>query len=436
MSLRLSDDDRVCIVGGGPAGSFAALHLLNRIGQLGLQLEVKIFEPRDFNRPGPGGCNRCAGILSSYLLEGLDRLDIPLPTEVIQSEVHAYTVHLEKETVRINRPDPDRRIVSIYRGGGPRLHQGDPAVSFDGFLLSQACARGAEHIPARVIAVTWEGQPVIHTASERYATDLVILATGVNNRSPLHKDFKYRPPKTAVMAQDEFLRPSEWPSDLVSAYFQKPRGLLFGALIPKWQYINISLLGRNLATDAISEFIETQGLSNSLPPLDGSLCGCSPRIAVRSAKRYFGDRWVAVGDAAVTRLYKDGIGSAYSTAERAVHASLHVGISRATFQKFYAPFCRKIERDNNYGRLLFHLWSLTQRVPFLLQAWARVIQEEESLPQNRRLHTMILWGMFTGDELYRNLFQRLVTIEALKLLFQNARRVQRKRGIDGNEKTG
>ncbi len=29
MRLKLTDGDRVCIIGGGPAGSFAALHLLH-----------------------------------------------------------------------------------------------------------------------------------------------------------------------------------------------------------------------------------------------------------------------------------------------------------------------------------------------------------------------------------------------------------------------
>ena len=46
MNLHLSDGDRVCIIGGGPAGSFAALHLLDRASRRGLRLKVLIFEPR------------------------------------------------------------------------------------------------------------------------------------------------------------------------------------------------------------------------------------------------------------------------------------------------------------------------------------------------------------------------------------------------------
>ncbi len=416
MDIRLSDGDRVGIIGGGPAGSFAALHLLKTAQQGGPKLEVMIFEPRDFRNPGPGGCNKCAGILSSRLLHGLEHLDIPLPGDVVQSEIQGYAAHLHQNVIRIDKPDPARRIVSVYRGGGPRLHQRPPMKSFDNHLLSHARARGAKHVPARVRQVTMNQRPVIHTARERYPAALIILATGINSRSPLHKEFGYQPPRTAVMAQDEFHRPEKWPSNLVGAYFRNPPGLVFGALIPKGQYINVSLLGRGLRANAIHEFIEAQGLAESMGLSSGSLCGCTPKIAIGPAKQYYGDRWVAVGDAAVTRLYKDGIGSAYSTAEAAVHTALSRGISKADFRLEYKPFCKKIARDNTYGRFLFRLWSVTQRFPPLINAWARIIQLEEHLPVHHRIYTRILWSMFTGDDPYRDLVQLLFSRESIRTI--------------------
>ena len=149
MDLRLQSGDRVCIVGGGPAGSFAALHLLKLAQAQGLSLEVLIFEPRKFSQPGPGGCNRCAGILSYRLVRGLESLGLLLPDEVIMAKLGAYSLQLDGEVVRIEQPDTRRQILSVYRGGGPRLLQDEPVPSFDGYLLSQAIALGASHVKSR-----------------------------------------------------------------------------------------------------------------------------------------------------------------------------------------------------------------------------------------------------------------------------------------------
>ena len=74
--MQLINGNRVVIVGGGPAGSFAALHLIRYARESGISLEVRILEPRDFSRPGPGGCNKCAGIVSSVLKQDLQTLGL------------------------------------------------------------------------------------------------------------------------------------------------------------------------------------------------------------------------------------------------------------------------------------------------------------------------------------------------------------------------
>ncbi len=407
--LRLEDHSRVCIIGGGPAGSFAALHLL-RLSQLNnLHLEVLIFEPRDFSRPGPAGCNRCAGVLSSRLWGNLFELGLSIPENLIQADLQSYNIHLDHQSIRLNRPDPSRRIISVYRGGGPRRVQDAPEASFDEFLLTQAVNRGAVHIPHRVREIRWEDQPVVYTTDDHYSASFLVLATGINSRSPLDAGFGYQAPKTEVMAQDEVLRPADWLSEEVNAYFKQPPGLSFGAIIPKGRYLNISLLGKGFTRNSVDEFIAAQNLTDDLQYTSASsLCGCNPRIAVGMAKHYFGDCWVAVGDAAVTRLYKDGIGSAYQTTKCAMSVAMHVGISRLIFRKHYAPVCRSISIDNSYGFLLFRMWNFVLSTPSLMEAWKGSIQREMTLPVKDRRHMRILWGMLTGDEPYRRLFYRVL----------------------------
>ena len=421
MDIPLGENNRVCIVGGGPAGSFAALHLLSQARLRGLDLEVLIFEPRDFTKPGPSGCNRCAGILSSRLIRGLDQIGLTLPSETIQAELNAYTIHLDGSVLSIDKPDPRRRIVSVYRGGGPRLAADTKIAGFDRFLLEQACAQGARHIPARVRKISWEGHPVVYTARKSYPAHLLVIATGVNSRAPLSTEFRYQPPPTEVMAQDEILLPPSWPPDQVGIFFKDPPGLVFGALIPKGRFLNISLLGRGMTIDSISSFIETQDLDTSLISADYSLCGCNPRIAVGPARNYYGQRWVSVGDAAVTRLYKDGIGSAFYTTQLAMQTAVNQGVSNAAFQNGYAPYCRRIAIDNFYGRLLFRLWAVNMRNPRLLRVWKNAVVCEADLPPDQRVHIRILWGMFTGDEPYRDLFYLTMSPQSLRGLWAGFR---------------
>jgi flavin-dependent dehydrogenase len=417
LNLQLSSNHRIGIIGGGPAGSFTALHLHQMAREMELELDVLIFEPREFEKPGPAGCNRCAGILSSRVISGLESLGVTLPEDIIQSEIDSLNLHLDGEMIRIRQPDPARRIVSVYRGGGPRLHQGAALSSFDGYLLEQACSRGSRHISQRVRHVIWDGKPVIQTSREEYQVDFLVLATGINSRAPLSHQFGYRPPSTALMAQEEIPRPGNWPNDQVNAYFNSPPGLIFGAIIPKNDYLNISLLGKDLTRDAINDFVITQDLKHDLEYDEGSsLCGCNPLIAIGPAQSYYGDRWVAVGDTAVTRLYKDGIGSAFYSAQSAMQAALKIGISKAVFKKHYAPYCQRMSWDNRYGNLLYRMWNITLNTPSLMQALVRTLRAELDSPREKQLHIRIVWGMFTGDESYRALFRLWLQPKAIRQL--------------------
>ncbi len=421
MSMQLADGDRVIIVGGGPSGCFAGLHLLEFARQKGLKLDILLFEPRDFSATGPAGCTRCAGILSSRLIYGLKSLGVTLPPEVIEAEIHAYSLHVADQVFRIEQPDPDRSIVSIYRGGGPRL--GDPANTsgFDAFLLDLARQRGVTHIKERVRNIAWAEKPVVQTRKGAYEADFLVLATGINSRVPLAAEYGYQAPKTASMAQDEFLMPPEWPSDQVNAFFGGTPGLLFGAVIPKGRYVNVSLLGEGLRLDSIHDFATEHGLADSVFSPCNSLCGCTPRIAVGSAHNYYGSRWVAVGDAAVTRLYKDGIGSAFFSSRAAMETAVSTGISHRAFARGYRPYCRQVHRDNQYGRLLFALWQFTIRTPALLRAWMQAIRLETASASEQRVHIRILWGMLTGDECYRSLFWLSLNPRALTNLGRGLR---------------
>lgn len=406
MGIRLQNGNRVCIIGGGPAGSFSAIHLLKLAQEHGLQLDVLIFEARDPAGPGRESCKGCAGILSADLVNSLTSMGIVLPPSVVQAELGAYVVHVYGQVTSIEQPNPQRHILSVYRGSGPRSHEGEPVAGLDGYLLSLACARGAKHIPARVRNVEWGDWPIVQTAHEEYTADLVVLATGVNSRPPLSPAFGYQPPATAQMSQDEIQRPDNWPDYKVAGFFGQPPGVTFGAVVPKGRYLNVSLLPQNRLADAIPNFYKTQAQAlgrffTAQPP---SLCSCSARINVHPAKTYFGDRWVAVGDAAISRLYKDGIHSAFLATRTAMRAAIEEGIAKDDFKRGYAPFCKRLAQDNWYGELLFKVSMLAMRTPYFARAVIECVRAESSLDLRQRIYSRVLWGMLTGDDSYRDLF--------------------------------
>jgi flavin-dependent dehydrogenase len=406
--LRLRNGDRGIIVGGGPAGSFAALHLLRLARQEGVECRVDIYEPRDFFTPGQNrNCKGCAGILSAGALRHMASLGLKIPPDVIQSELRVYEIHVAGQVTTLEQPVAERRILSVYRGTGPRHHSGPPLTSFDGFLLGQAIAEGARHIRARVRKVAWDARPVVHTDATSGPADLLILATGVNSRSPLDPGFGYEPPTSAVMAQDEILRPDDWPEDKVAGFFGQPKGLLFGALVPKGEYLNVSLLWETSPPQAVQRFYDAQAstLRDVLPPNPQSHCGCNPRILTAPARVYYGDRWVAVGDAAVSHLYKDGIHSAFLTAQAAVTAAVRYGIGAEDFRRVYRPLCAQLARDNRYGALLYSATSRVLRGERFVRAFGALVQAEAGLGPARQVHARLLWGMLTGDEPYERLFR-------------------------------
>lgn len=414
--LRLRNGDRVIVAGGGPAGSFAALHLLKLAHKAGIEIAVDIYEPRDLLSPGATrNCKGCAGILSAGAVRHIAALGLTIPAQVVQSELRVYEIHVGGQVTTLEQPASGRKILSVYRGAGPRHHLGPPIASFDGWLLAEAVAAGARHVRARIRSVTREsaasgergGRPVVHTDRDARAADFLVLATGVNSRSPLDESFGYAAPPSAVMAQDEITRPDGWCDDTVAGFFGQPEGLLFGALVPKGEYLNVSLLWGKTAERSMQRFYDSQAatLRGLIPSPPVSRCGCNPRILTGPARAYYGDRWVAVGDAAVSHLYKDGIHSAFVTASTAMAAAVELGISGRAFSAAYRPLCTRLAIDNRFGSLLYSATGAALRPERCVRAFVTLVRAEAGLPVERRTHARLLWGMLTGDEPYHDLFR-------------------------------
>ena len=118
-NIELRDHAHIAIVGGGPAGSFTALHLLQLSQQLGKPVTITLFERRCRpDSPIYSGCPQCAGGLSPRLCEALDRLGVRLPAETVQAHIHSITLHGHWKYLQM--PVPEHRcMLSVFRGTLP-----------------------------------------------------------------------------------------------------------------------------------------------------------------------------------------------------------------------------------------------------------------------------------------------------------------------------
>lgn len=108
----------------------------------------------------------------------------------------------------------------------------------------------------------------------------------------------------------------------------------------------------------------------------------------------------------MTRLYKDGIGSAYRTAKAAATTALFHGVSEQAFRDHFHPVCRSIRDDNRIGRIAFFLTRVVQRIRPLREAMVTITRDEQRRGQRRM--TGALWDMFSGSAPYSEILPRMI----------------------------
>jgi flavin-dependent dehydrogenase len=417
MQLKLQDGSRVAVMGGGPAGSFFSYFLLDLAERMGLEIELDLFEPRDYASQGPKSCNMCGGIISESLVQALAAEGINLPSSVVQRGIDSYVLHTDIGRVHIDTPLHEKRIAAVYRGAGPKGIESE-FESFDGYLQQLAGERGARVRRQAIDSVKWSANgPLVGTRGEEPETyDLLVVATGVNSTAMKvlgNAAADYTPPRTVkTMIREYHLGAEQVAASLgnsMHVYLLDMPRLEFAAVIPKGSNATVCMLGDNVDRDLLVTFLESGEVRQSMPTgweMENNVCQCSPKMNVGPARQPFADRLVFVGDSGVARLYKDGIGAAYRTAKAAARAAVFHGIGARDFRRHYWPTCRRIERDNTFGRVVFGVAGMFKSWRFLTRVMLAMVREEQSLPGSSRRMSTVLWDMFTGSAPYLAIFWR------------------------------
>ncbi|UCH84533.1 MAG: hypothetical protein JSW50_02235, partial [Candidatus Latescibacterota bacterium] len=209
-------------------------------------------------------------------------------------------------------------------------------------------------------------------------------------------------------------------------YGSKSLKIDMSSLVPKTRCITVVLLGQTIDTakpsekaSIVREFLELPHIKRLLPKevMLQPVCICNPNMTVGAARNPFGHRVAITGDAVVSRLYKDGILSAYLTSSALADCIWDVGIDRASLKKGYWPIIRRFERDCWFGRQVFFL----NRVAFSNAALSRilyqaVLTERKTKPKDKRRLNHLLWSIASGDDTYENIFLAMFHPATLALI--------------------
>jgi flavin-dependent dehydrogenase len=176
----LENGSEIAVIGGGPTGSFFSIFALKMAKMIGKEISVAIYEPKDFTKDGPLGCNRCGGIISELLVQTLAVEGINLPETLVQRGINSYRLYTDHGNVFIETPSNEKTIATVYRGGGPKGIIGKDKESFDRFLLDLAVSEGAIHNPIKIDRIEYNNiRPVLYANGRKIQEpDLAVGAIG------------------------------------------------------------------------------------------------------------------------------------------------------------------------------------------------------------------------------------------------------------------
>ena len=443
-SIRLQDSAIIAIVGGGPAGSFSAIHLLKQAQLHKLQVRVVVFERRrrswdDERETLHGsyeGCPQCAGGISPRLNDALEDLGIAVPAEVVQAQINSITLQGNWKHINLAVPQ-NRKMLSVYRGALPFEKNQTRHESFDSLILDAAVDLGVELIGSRVSRVFYDqaGKPVLcfqkNDGAAELSADFVVFAGGVNEKADpgvgrhtstdlfqmLQPD--YIPPNLRKALIFELQAPhSGFDSSDGDLHFIESSvdqlQLDMCSIMPKKGYFTVTVIGKSV-DDAIThkqqrqlirDFLAVPQIRRTLPP-ETQLriqCLCNPCIVVGTADMPYAHRAAAVGDMATSRQYKDGILSAHDMARDVAAVVFDRGIDFDNLEAGYKPTLQRFRRDNQFATLIFFMYRWFFTSPFLSRVIYQTYASERKSRHNfERSFGEIFWAISSGDQSYEKI---------------------------------
>jgi flavin-dependent dehydrogenase len=392
----LSDGGQVIIIGGGPGGVSCALAIHNLAIQKGLQIGITILENKEFS--GQRQYNQCVGVLSPPIASIFDeQLSLAFPYDLTREEITGYILHAGRQQIVLEE-------------------NGDPSIAlrriqFDAYMLDAIKKLGIQVFHTRFVDLEFFSDGVVvYTDSLPIKGDVVVGAWGMDDGSAtlFNRVTGYQPPQALSAVVTKYHPGEESMAKFgshIHVFLPRHPRIEFGGITPKGSHLTINIAGKTVDSALMNEFLGIPNVRGVLTEfatgekgIPSDLQFFKGRFPCSLAKRYYGDRYVIIGDAAgLVRAFKGkGVTSAVLTGIRAANVILNHGISEACFSHYYNVANQDIIRDFPFGRMMRVLTILMSR----MQLFDPVLQAGK---KNQDLNNALLDAVSAHDS-YRNVF--------------------------------
>ena len=365
----------VAILGGGPAGAFAAEQLASA------GLSVRLFDEKmAWEKPCGGGLTFKAYTRYPFLLH------------------NATSKRIIHETV-----------LGAPRAGEVSLRLDDPLLIYsraelNGMLLDRAERAGVQLEKARVTEMTRRGEGwQLRTSAGAADADFCVVATGARN--PLREFGTELKSQDTMSALGYYVPGSQERIDI--QFLPQLEGYIW--VFPRCGHLSVGICGKGEPASALRKRLENWMLERGISWKDGTFYShLLPALDTRSWKqnRVAGEGWMAVGDAAglVDPITGEGIYYAIRSGDLAAKALLDETRSPVERAEEYRrslrrDFAADLEFGSRLARRIFLGRFLFGTIP------QRMVQFTRRSPR----FSVIMQDLFSGRQPYLGLKKRLMS---------------------------